>query len=485
MDKMKPEDLVVREALAELEELDRIREARKRDRGMDYYVPNKMQYGAHRCSARTILYCGGNRAGKTTFGAMELSYHLTRKYPEWYPIDRRFKKPIKAVVSGTSFAIVNRVIEPKLLAYLPRDYYTIKRTAQGYLSRINCIDGSTVDFLTSEMDDMMYESADWDFAWMDEPQQKRKWQGVQRGLVDRKGREVITFTPLTEPWMKEELVDKADGKRIALFTVNIRDNTQAMDGTPILSEEAIAEFEATLPEDVRETRIDGKFFHLRGVVYKEFGEQHISTWTYEYPNPVICVLDPHDRVPHHVIWAFVDRQDDIFVDFEFEKHIELDELAKQILAIEKARGYNVRKRIIDPNFGRKPSKVGTNYTVIQELSRNGCPFYEGQDNIELGHMIIRDYLHFDRKKPISATNKPKLFFHRERVPKTISSMRNLQYEEWMGKTAGEKDAKEVEKDKENHGADDVRYLCITRPRFRNLYDPARKAEDSEFTASPY
>lgn len=479
------EDIVVKDALAQLEELDRIRDQRKRDRGMDYYVPNKMQYQAHRSEPRTILYCGGNRAGKTTFGAMELCYHLTRNYPVWYPASKRYKRPIKAVVSGTSFSMIGRVIEPKLFSFLPKDYYTIKRTAQGYLTKITCEDGSTVDFLTSEMDDMMYESANWDLAWMDEPQQKRKWQGIQRGLVDTKGRQIITFTPLTEPWMKDELVDKADGKKISLFQVNIRDNRQTIDGSEILSEEGIAEFESTLPEDVRETRIDGKFFHLRGAVYREFSENHITEFEYSYPDPVICILDPHDRVPHHVIWAFIDRQDDIFVDFEFEKHVELDELARQILAIEKARGYNVRKRLIDPNFGRKPSKVGTNYTVINELSRNRCPFYEAQDNIELGHYMVRDYLHWNHKKPLSATNKPKIFFHRQRAVKTIASMRNLQYEEWMGKTAGEKDAKEVEKDKENHGADCVRYLCISRPRFKFLYDPARKAGDSEFVQRPY
>ena len=482
---IKVEEVLVQDALAQLEELDKIREQRKHQRGMDYYVPNKMQYEAHRCESRTILYCGGNRAGKTTFGAMELCYHLTRKYPAWYPLSKRFKRPIKAVISGTSFAIIARVIEPKLFLYLPRDYYSVKRTAQGYLSRITCVDGSVVDILTSEMDDMMYESANWDFAWMDEPQQKRKWQGIQRGLVDTRGKEIISFTPLTEPWMKEELVDKADGKRISLFQVNIRDNRQTIDGSEILSEEGISEFESTLPEDVRETRIDGKFFHLRGVVYKEFSEVHITNFEYQYPDPVICVLDPHDRVPHHVIWAFIDRQDDIFVDFEFEKHIELDELARQILAIEKARGYNVRKRLIDPNFGRKPSRVGTNYTVINEMSRNGCPFYEAQDNIELGHMMVRDYLHWDRKKPLSATNKPKIYFHRQRAVKTIASMRNLQYEEWMGKTAGEKDAKEVEKDKENHGADDVRYLCISRPRHKYLSSQNRKESSSDFTGSPY
>lgn len=94
-------------------------------------------------------------------------------------------------------------------------------------------------------------------------------------------------------------------------------------------------------------------------------------------------------------------------------------------------------------------------------------------------MMVRDYLHYDSKKAIGAMNKPKLFLSRERAPKTIRSMRNLQYEEWAGKTADSKDPKEVEKDKENHGADCVRYLIIGRPRY------GAQMPEQELEAAPY
>ena len=103
-------DLVL---LAELEtELTK----RRRDRGMEFYIPNPMQLRAHSSLAKTLLYIGGNRAGKSTFGAMELCFHLTRNYPSWFPESRRYKHPIKAVVVATEFPIVERVIEPKLMS---------------------------------------------------------------------------------------------------------------------------------------------------------------------------------------------------------------------------------------------------------------------------------------------------------------------------------------------------------------------------------
>ena len=461
--------------------LQMVLESRGKIRGMDNYSPNPKQRLGHLSGARTVLYCGGNRAGKSTFGAIEMCWAMTKRYPDWYPMKKRFYGATKGVVSGTSFAVVMRVIEPKLSQLLPMGTYSVKRTAQGFPSQYKFKDGSTLDVVTLEMDNTAYESADWDIAWLDEPQSKMKYQAILRGLVDRRGRMMITFTPLTEPWMKEELADRADGLNIDLITVDMRDNIKTVDGRPILSEQAIKEFESEIPDDVKETRLHGKFFHLRGVVYQEFGDSHLSQFEYDREKrmPVICVLDPHDRVPHHVIWAFVDRDDDIFVDYEWEGHVELQDLAAIILDIEKKRGYTMKRRLIDPNFGRKPAKVGLSQSVMQEMRKHGCGFYEANDNIELGHMMVRDYLHYDRSKELSATNKPKLFFSKERCIKTIRSMRNLQYEDWAGKTAGEKDPKEVEKDKENHGADCIRYLVLSRPKY------IVKSPEPELTESPY
>ena len=474
------EKIELEQLLAELSAADEWQKVGRRDNGLKFYEPNKMQFKAHQCTSDVILYCGGNRAGKSTLGAVELAMHCTKQYPDWYPENKRYNRPVKCVISATEFPVVARVIEPKLVDYLPRGTYKLKRSAQGYLSRVTFNDGSVIDILTSEMKDEAYESADWDLGWLDEPQQIRKYQAILRGLVDRQGRIMITFTPLTEPWMKEELVDKANGKYISVFTVNMRDNMFTRKGEPILKEEAIAKFEAAIPEDVRDTRISGQFFHLRGVVYKEFDETHIMDCDhsggvslcgahYQYPDPVICVLDPHDRQPHHLIWAWIDKNNDVHVDYEHVEHLEIPLLAGKIRAIERIRRYNIRRRIIDPNFGRKPAAVGTNASVIQELAREGCSFYEANDNVELGHFIVRDYLHYDRRRPVTATNCPKLYFSREGAPRTIRSMKNLQYADWMGKTKGERDPKEgTLVDRDAHGADCIRYLLISKPNHRLL-----------------
>ena len=233
-------------------------------------------------------------------------------------------------------------------------------------------------------------------------------------------------------------------------------------------------------DDTVETRVHGKFFHLRGIVYSEFSEIHQIEFDYQYPDPVVSVLDPHDRQPHHVIWAIVDRTGDLFVHSELQAACTVKELAKKIREQEKFCGYRMRRRLIDPNFGRKPL-ITTGRNMIEELSISGCPGWaEADDPKDEGHLKVKEYLHYDRLKEISHTNKPKLYFHKKRTPKTIHSIRNYQYEEWIGKIAGERDPKEKPKDKETHGADCVRYLCMSNPRFSRIQE-----ESLELQTAPY
>lgn len=468
----------VKDALERIETINHVMAHRKKTRGIDYYTPNPHQLRGHKSTARTIILCGANRIGKSTFGVVELAWALTKNYPDWYPKERRFFGPVKAVVVCLENPIIEKVIEPKIREYIPRDFVKPRgwrRVTGGYLSKLICVDGSTVDFLTSEQDDMAFEGADWDFYWGDEPQRKRKFDAIQRGLVDRQGQTILTFTPLVEPWMKEELVDKADGTNIEVVTAVMEDNLFDIKGKPILKKEAIERFSMNLSEDVRETRVFGKFFHLRGIVYSEFSDIHTVEFDYDR-QPVIAVLDPHDRQPHHVIWAFIDDIDDIYVHSEMSIHCTVQELAAKIRKHEKDNHYRMARRIIDPNFGRKPL-ITTGRNMIQELSVAGCPGWaEADDAKDEGRLKVKDYLHYNREYPVSHTNKPKIFFHRKRVPKTIHSVRNHQYEEWVGKIAGERDPKEKPKDKDTHGADCIRYLCMSNPRHQRVSEKTYEEE---------
>jgi len=461
------------EQLQERERLLKELENRKKERGMDFYIPNKVQVKAHQSKAKIICYVGGNRAGKTTLGAMEVAWHVTKKYPDWFPRERRFKGPIKIRIATDKFFKIDTVIEPKLRAYLPAgEIKRIKRSPQGYVTKLSTRDGSFIEFLTMEQDQMAFEGQDLDLFWGDEPVNRARYIATQRGLIDRGGYTLLTFTPLVEPWMKEEIVDSADGKNIDVFTADIRDNKFDTHGNAILNEEDIQRWEDMLTDDEKETRLHGAFFHLRGRVYKEFSDVHlIDDFKYEQGYPVICVLDPHDRQPHWIIWAMIDRTDDIYVIYENIIHCSTQELAANILATEKYFGWNMRKRLIDPNFGRRPAKIGMDISLIEELRKFKCVFTEANDNKDTGHMRVKSLLHYNADRPIDINNRPKLFFDRRFAPKTIHSMRNLQHDEWKGQT--DRDPKEEVKPKDKHGSDCIRYLGADGPTFDGpqMYEP--------------
>jgi hypothetical protein len=462
------EDLspAVKQLVIEYEQLCELIKYRQKNAGMEFYIPNAIQYRAHRSTARVIAIVKGNRMGGSTWGAMELAYHLTKKYPAWYPEERKFKGPIKVRVVTDKFFKIESVIEQKLKQYLPKDEWVrVRRSPQGYMTKMITKDGSTIEFLTGEQDLMAFEGQDLDLFWGDEPIDRRKYVATQRGLVDRSGRTLLTFTPLIEPWMKDEIVDKADGRKIDIFYGTTRDNLCDIEGNKILNEQDIKDFEDIMTEEERETRISGKFFHLKGVVYKELNPSvhFINNFTYETGYPVICVLDPHDRLPHWVIWAMIDRIDDVYVMYEYIKEGTVAQLAASIKAIEGHFGWNVVKRLIDPNFGRKPL-ISTGLSVIEELRKYRVSFAEANDADEAGRLKVKEYLHYNKDKPLDINNKPKLFFVQTNTPQTCRSMQNFQYDEWQSNV--ERDPKEKVKPKDSHGADCVRYLCASRVSFR-------------------
>ena len=472
-----------RDLLLQYNAVAQVLQARKKMRGMDFYVPNPNQLKAHKKVAKVIAYVGANRSGKSHWGAEEVALAVTKKYPDWFPIERRFHGPVKIRIATDRFAKIDSVIEPKLRSLLPHgEIVRIRRSPQGYLTKMFTKDGSMIEFLTMEQDEMAFEGQDLDLFWGDEPVDRTRYIATQRGLVDRGGVTILSFTPLIEPWMKEEIVDRADDVNVAVVYADIRDNKADIDGNVILKEEDIAWFESLLTEDEKETRLHGKFFHLRGAVYREYNSAVHEVTDFDYAKncqgyPVIRIIDPHDRLPHWVIWAMIDKIDDIYVMYEAVIPGTTKQLAATILATERYFGWNMAAGLIDPNFGESPSAVGSGVTMIQELAQFRVAVFPADDR-DIGRLQVKEYLHYNSALPMDITNKPKLFFVKSGCPRTIKSVINLQHAEWKGKTGADKDPKEETKEKDAHGADVVRYLCAAKFTFNQFRQDTRNENPS-------
>ena len=77
--------------------------ARKKGRQIDQFYSDEADrkaYEAHLevfeagASFRERCCLGSNRSGKSTLGSVEVSYHATGQYPDWW-VGFRFERPVK------------------------------------------------------------------------------------------------------------------------------------------------------------------------------------------------------------------------------------------------------------------------------------------------------------------------------------------------------------------------------------------------------
>ena len=81
---------------------------------MKFYHPYTYQQKFHNANAQQRLLMAGNRVGKSFCGAMEMAYHATGKYPDWWR-GRKFTQPVRAWVGGVSNETTRDVCQKELI----------------------------------------------------------------------------------------------------------------------------------------------------------------------------------------------------------------------------------------------------------------------------------------------------------------------------------------------------------------------------------
>lgn len=388
---------------------------------------------------------------------MEFLFHITGAYPDWYPKDQRYAYPIKGRIVATDYGKgVGEVIIPFLEEWLDNSLIARKqRNALGIPVKWTMKNGSVFDILTYEQSVDSFEGWKGHIAWFDEPPPRDKYIATLRGLVDYKGRAWLTLTPLTQPWIYDEIYTIADGKRITVVTTDMRDN-------PHISEDAILEFEASLTEEEKEARLHGRFLHLTGLVYKEFDAAiHICeppilkpTWS-RY-----MAIDPHERMPTAVLWLAVDNNDNHWIyDELWLKDMDIEQIAHAINVQEGE--LKPRVRLIDPHNDKDPGTFGTK-NVRQELMKYGIFCERANSDPQLGKSRIRSALK-PRYSPLVKTEIPQLRVSRN-CSQTIYEFQHYIWDNYR-RNKEEYGLKEQVKKKNDHFMDALRYIYNWGPRY--------------------
>ena len=346
----------------ELLKLALLKEEQLLRRKLENFVPNPKQYAffEHAATRNRAGFCG-NRFGKSTVGVVEDCCWLIGERP-FFPKDhplRRLGIPahgVKGLVIAEDWDKVDEIFTNqedgdrpgKFFEFLPTD--VIKSVTKEQKGRINSItvevklDGrkrvSTVIFDTVRSyfnNPASFESSDWDFIHIDEPVPQELWTAVSRGLLDRGGFSWWLLTPLGYPWMYEHMIDNAEKKPHLYWWFEA-----TMDDNPLLDEVAKEEYLATLPEDQRDARRNGKPLAFGRKVYGHYDE-NVHLWKSSQPpigwldfktpsRDYLCgyAIDPHPQIPHAVLFIALSPLGEIFFYDEIFEKCMIAELAMKI-----------------------------------------------------------------------------------------------------------------------------------------------------------
>jgi len=414
-----------------------------------YYEPQEHQKPFHLSEKKVRLISGANQSGKSISASAEgikisLGIHETKKIPV----------PNKGRVVATDLQKgIGENINEQYEKYCPWDEVAkIKRYPGGELKKIFYKNGSTVDFLSYEQKTEIFEGWVGHWAQFDEPPPRDKYIATMRGLMRYAGLCWIAMTPLTEPWIYDEIYTQGgpEENQPDVWTFDQRDNTY-------ISDKEKEDFASRLTQDEKEARLHGRFKHLSGLIYKQFDSQIHCVKSFPIPKEWTRyhAMDYHPRTPCALLWIAIDPQGRAYAYDE----LEIDDTIKKISEGVKAKESKdrIRFRFIDP-LSATPDRI-TGRSAQREFLRppNRLAYRSATKTWTIGKNAVDEALRLDKE------GNPGIVFFKDKVPKCISGFLHYQWDEYAGTREGEK---ETPRKKFAHFPDCTRYIMVTRPTYQ-------------------
>jgi hypothetical protein len=435
----------------------------------------------HKAKARIRTLFGGNRAGKTTSGAIEVGWYATHTHPyrktpdkakilcvedTWSliadPMWRKLAHPggLKTKSRGRN---TPPILPPRIIDHISWLNKGLEQPEKVFLKN-----GATITFKPCEAGRKKFEGAENDLVWLDEElSDTGVFQEIIRSLVDSGGDLISTATPLARGrpllMLHDMSTDPDSPLEVYETFISILDN-------PYIDEKAKQAFIATIPEEYRATRIYGEFLILEGLVYKEWTravhELPASWRTTLKPNwPRVIVIDPGYHDPCAVLWAAQvpgPRTHYVAYQESYRRGRSVSQTVKEIKQM--SAGQPIVKIIIDPN-----SRATRGQHALESVYHQYCRLFQeqGPRNARTGGVLIPQFADNDIRAGIYCV-KEFLQPNEDGIPgfQMTDDLPNLrrEFKRYAWPLENEKkNSAELPIDKDNHLLDGVRYLCMSTP----------------------
>lgn len=418
---------------------------------------------------------GGNRSGKTEFGAfIAMAFLLGKPYfygtPAWdyvknlpIPEDR----PRNIWVVGLTYDVLKDVIfrekfligrnHPRLL---PRDGSLIKKESESD-AQIITSDGSVLTGKSADSGREKFQSASVDLVWIDEEPEVEIYDECYQRTSDCGGKILLTLTPLKDissgistPWVFDLYEKwKAGDKDYRFVQLSVLDNPYV----PADEKDRLLEKWANHPEE--RARLYGEFVQRSGLVYNTWKPEVHLVDPFPIPTdwPCYVSIDPASTGTTAGIRAHIDSTNNLYLTGEYyERDLVISEHAKNMLV--RFGGRPVDIWIIDPQFGRQKNPE-THKTNLQLYRDAGIPARLASVDADYGVNISREYLN---ATITTAARHPKVYVFRD-----LANFRwEIEHYVWafFGKGELRGLSKEKPVKRHDHLMNAFQYLCAMRPR---------------------
>lgn len=338
--------------------------------------------------------------------------------------------------------------------------------------------GSSIQFLTYEMDLDKFGGPALDFVGYDEPPPQAIRNECRMRLMDKRGFEMFAMTPLMGiGWIYRNIFLQKDDDDITVVKGSIHDN-------PHLDPEAIKRALSSLSKEERRSREFGEFAHFGGMVYPGGFEDVLfedpdqlkgESWAKLLEgHDLIVGIDPGLKVAAFV-WVAFDRDNKAFVVHErtVEEGTPID-YAQAIRRGNSELGLTETPLfVIDPS-ARNRSLINAE-SVESELQRQGIFVAHGQNQVLPGIQQVRRRIQEGGFHVASSCRRLRreALEYRQDIPK------HRQEDEDDGPNVAEFRVVKVN----DHHLDALRYACMYRPWYLHP-DPVLEREYTPGWAPP-
>ena len=465
-------------ALARAVEIAKELEHRKATNTMARYEPYDYQKKFHNKTAQQRLLMAGNRIGKSFSGAMEMAYHLTGLYPEWWQ-GKKFPRPIRAWAGGASNETTRDICQKELVGQpddpsargtgsIPLKLIGETVRKAGVPNAMNSLvikhvsgGWSRLAFKAYEMGKEKWMGETVDVVWLDEEPPSSIYTQALTRTADKGGIVYMTFTP--ENGMTET---------VAQFVNDLRDGQALIqagwDDAPHMTAEVRQQILAALPPHERKMREQGIPQLGSGLVFP-IAESDMVCDPINIPEfwPRICGLDFGWDHPTAAAWAAWDRDSDII--YIYDTYAMSQEAVPIHASAIKGRGNWIP--VIWPMDGRQADK-GSGKSLTEQYRNEGVSMTrehftntpqagqkEGTGGISVEAGVQEMYTRF-------MTNRLKIFNNQSKLLEELRMYHR-------------KDGKIVFKHDDVISATRYAVMSVRKARVKN-YEPTQLYSDSSF-----